>query len=70
MQRFYALACQPIVRPVTEDVDAAGGKIMIDYNGSIFEEHRPAGESIKAHGLIDIEQLRSHRHSTNAMNFI
>ncbi len=48
----------------------AGGTILIDYRGTIFEEHRPAGESIKARGLIDIEQLRAYRHSPNAMNFI
>ena len=48
----------------------AGGTMLIDYRGSIFEEHRPAGESIKARGQIDIEQLRAYRHSSNAMNFI
>ena len=48
----------------------AGGTVLIDYKGSIFEEHRPAGESMKARGLIDIEQLRAHRHSVNSMNFI
>ena len=34
----------------------AGGTVMIDYKGTIFEEHRPAGESIKARCVIDIEQ--------------
>lgn len=48
----------------------AGGTIMVDYRGNIFEEHRPPGESMKARGLIDIEQLRTFRHSSNAMNFI
>ncbi|MDP6675283.1 MAG: nitrilase-related carbon-nitrogen hydrolase [Gammaproteobacteria bacterium] len=48
----------------------AGGTIMVDYRGTIFEEHRPAGESMKARGLIDIEQLRAYRHSANAMNFV
>ena len=48
----------------------AGGTIMVDYKGTIIEEHRPAGESMKARALIDIEQLRAYRHSTNAMNFI
>lgn len=48
----------------------AGGTMMIDYMGTIFQEHRPAGESLKARGLIDIEQLRAHRHSQNALNYI
>ncbi len=48
----------------------AGGTIMVDYMGSIFEEVRPAGESMKARGLIDIEQLRGHRHSGNVLNVI
>jgi predicted amidohydrolase len=48
----------------------AGGTIIIDYKGSVIEAHRPAGESMKARALIDIEQLRAYRHSTNAMNFI
>jgi predicted amidohydrolase len=48
----------------------AGGTIMVDYMGRIFEEHRPAGESMKARGLIDIEQLRAHRHSRNSLNYI
>ena len=43
---------------------------MVDYMGRIFEEQRPAGESMKARGLIDIEQLRAHRHSATALNFI
>ena len=48
----------------------AGGTIMVDYMGRIFEEARPAGESMKARGLIDIEQLRAHRHSSNVLNVI
>jgi predicted amidohydrolase len=48
----------------------AGGTIMVDYKGNIFEEHRPPGESMKARGMIDIEQLRAFRHSPSAMNFI
>jgi predicted amidohydrolase len=48
----------------------AGGTIMVDYMGRIFEEHRPPGESMKARGLIDIEQLRTHRHSKTALNYI
>ena len=48
----------------------AGGTIMVDYMGSNFEEVRPAGESMKARGLIDIEQLRGHRHSANVLNVI
>ena len=48
----------------------AGGTIMVDYMGTIFEEVRPAGESMKGRGLIDIEQLRSHRHSGNVLNVI
>jgi len=48
----------------------AGGTIMVNYMGSIFEEVRPAGESMKARGLIDIEQLREHRHSGNVLNVI
>ena len=48
----------------------AGGTIMVDYMGTIFEEVRPAGESMKARGLIDIEQLRGHRHSANVLNVI
>ncbi len=48
----------------------AGGTIMVDYMGTIFEEVRPAGESMKARGLIDIEQLRGHRHSGNVLNVI
>jgi predicted amidohydrolase len=48
----------------------AGGTIMVDYMGRIFEEARPPGESMKARGLIDIEQLRAHRHSPSALNFI
>lgn len=48
----------------------AGGTIMVDYMGSIFEEVRPAGESMKGRGLIDIEQLRAHRHSGNVLNVI
>jgi predicted amidohydrolase len=48
----------------------AGGTIMVDYMGTIFEEVRPAGESMKARGLIDIEQLRAHRHSGNVLNVI
>ena len=48
----------------------AGGTIMVNYMGSIFEEVRPAGESMKARGLIDIEQLRGHRHSGNVLNVI
>ena len=43
---------------------------MVDYKGNIFEAHHPPGESMKARGLIDIEQLRSYRHSPNSMNFI
>ena len=48
----------------------AGGTIMVDYMGTIFEEVRPAGESMKGRGLIDIEQLRGHRHSANVLNVI
>lgn len=48
----------------------AGGTIMVDYMGRIFEEHRGPGESMKARGLVDIEQLRAHRHSTTALNYI
>ena len=48
----------------------AGGTIMIDYMGTIFQEHNPPGESMKARGLIDIEQLRAHRHSPSALNFM
>ena len=48
----------------------AGGTIMVDYMGTIFEEVRPAGESMKGRGLIDIEQLRAHRHSGNVLNVI
>jgi len=48
----------------------AGGTIIVDYKGSIIEAHRPAGESMKARALIDIEQLRAYRLSTSAMNFI
>ena len=48
----------------------AGGTIMVDYMGTIFEEVRPAGESMKGRGLIDIEQLRAHRHSSNVLNVI
>jgi predicted amidohydrolase len=48
----------------------AGGTIMVDYMGTIFEEVRLAGESMKARGLIDIEQLRAHRHSGNVLNGI
>ena len=48
----------------------AGGTIMVDYMGTIFEEVRPAGESMKARGLIDIEHLRHHRHSANVLNVI
>ena len=48
----------------------AGGTIMVDYMGTIFEEVQPAGESMKARGLIDIEQLRGHRHSANVLNVI
>jgi len=48
----------------------AGGTIMVDYMGTIFEEVRPAGESMKGRGLIDIEQLRAHRHSANVLNVI
>jgi len=48
----------------------AGGTCLIDYRGQIFEEHKPPGESIKARGMIDIEQLRAYRHSTNSMNFL
>lgn len=48
----------------------AGGTIMVDYMGRIFEEHRPAGESMKARGLIDIGQLRAHRHSRNSLNYL
>jgi hypothetical protein len=43
---------------------------MVNYMGTIFEEVRPAGESMKARGLIDIEQLRAHRHSGNVLNAI
>ena len=43
---------------------------MVDYMGRIFETVSLAGESMKARGLIDIEQLRAHRHSSNALNFI
>jgi predicted amidohydrolase len=48
----------------------AGGTLIIDYRGSIIDEHRPAGESMKCRALIDIDQLRAHRHSTNALNYI
>ena len=48
----------------------AGGTCLIDYRGQIFEEHKSPGESIKARGLIDIEQLRTYRHSANSMNFL
>ena len=48
----------------------AGGTIMVDYMGTIFEEVRPAGESMKGRGLIDIGQLRGHRHSANVLNVI
>ncbi len=48
----------------------AGGTIMVDYKGRIFEEQVGPGESMKARGLIDIEQVRAHRHSATALNFI
>ena len=43
---------------------------MVNYMGTIFEEQSAAGESMKARGLIDIEQLRAHRHSGNVLNVI
>ena len=48
----------------------AGGTIMVDYMGTIFQEQVHAGESMKCRGLIDIEQLRAHRHSGNVLNVI
>jgi len=48
----------------------AGGTIMIDYKGSIFEAQRGPGESMKARGLIDIEQVRAHRHAQSPLNFM
>lgn len=48
----------------------AGGTIMVDYKGRIFEEHVGPGESMKARGLIDIEQVRAHRHSATPLNFM
>lgn len=48
----------------------AGGTLMVDYMGSVFQESCQSGESMKARGLIDIDQLRAHRHSQNSLNFI
>jgi predicted amidohydrolase len=48
----------------------AGGTIMVDYKGLVFEEHKGPGESMKARGLIDIEQVRAHRHAQTPLNFM
>jgi predicted amidohydrolase len=48
----------------------AGGTIMVDFMGSIFQEQKHTGESMKARGLIDIDQLRAHRHSNQTLNVI
>lgn len=48
----------------------AGGTKIIDYLGNVINEAKPSGESMKARGLIDIEQLRAHRHSKNSFNMI
>jgi predicted amidohydrolase len=47
-----------------------GGTKIIDYYGNIINESGPAGESMKCRALIDIEQLRAHRHSANSFNVI
>lgn len=48
----------------------AGGTKIIDYYGNIINECVPSGESMKTRALIDIEQLRAHRHSNNSFNVI
>lgn len=48
----------------------AGGTIMVDYKGTIIEEVRTVGESHKGRATIDVEQLRSYRHSSSPMNVI
>jgi hypothetical protein len=48
----------------------AGGTKIIDYRGNIISEHKQAGESMRCRALIDIEQLRVHRHSDNNFNEI
>lgn len=48
----------------------AGGTKIIDYNGNIMTDSKPSGDSMKTRALIDIEQLRAHRHSNNTMNMI
>ncbi|MCB2106427.1 MAG: hypothetical protein KDE14_01945 [Rhodobacteraceae bacterium] len=48
----------------------AGGTKIIDYMGNVINEAKPSGESMKARGLIDIEQLRAHRHTRNSFNMI
>jgi len=48
----------------------AGGTKVIDYYGNIINECVPSGESMKCRALIDIEQLRAHRHSGNSFNVI
>ena len=48
----------------------AGGTIMVDYMGTIIQEVRTVGESHKGRGMIDVEQLRSYRHSSSPMNVI
>ncbi len=48
----------------------AGGTVMIDYMGNIYQKQLHAGESMKCRGLIDIEQLRAHRHSRHTLNYI
>jgi predicted amidohydrolase len=48
----------------------AGGTKIINYMGSVINETTTPGESMKTRALIDIEQLRAHRHSRNAFNMI
>ncbi|MBL8643711.1 MAG: hypothetical protein JNK21_07245 [Rhodospirillaceae bacterium] len=48
----------------------AGGTKIINYMGTTINETVAPGESMKTRGLIDIEQLRAHRHSRNAFNMI
>lgn len=48
----------------------AGGTKIIDFYGSVINEAKPAGESMKCRAIIDIELLRAHRHSRNSFNVI
>jgi len=74
--RMFALkGAELLLHPTNDSADFPGWTACkqaraLENNCYLIEEVRPAGESMKARGLIDIEQLRGHRHSGNVLNVI